>query len=253
MRTLNVMSAGSLRLPLDEIAVMASEQENIKVAITYGPSGLLREDLEQNNAAELLVSADMGHPTQLWEQKLALPPIPFAGNSLRLMVAPGVTVPNGVDRDPPIVLDWLLGDDIRIATSTPGLDPSGDYAWECFALAESFLPGAQERLAAKALQAVGGRDPKWCHPVDGKSPVARLFLEDRTDVFLGYATSALQVASQVSGLRVCKLPEGLEVHTTCGLSVLRSASPAAYMFACLLLSIRGQSRLRQYGFRTFSS
>jgi molybdate transport system substrate-binding protein len=48
-------------------------------------------------------------------------------------------------------LDRLLDPSVRLATSTPGADPSGDYTWAMFARAETVRPGAQAILQTKAL------------------------------------------------------------------------------------------------------
>ncbi len=42
---------------------------------------------------------------------------------------------------------------VKLGTSTPKADPSGDYAFEVFARPKRFKPGAQAALEAKALQA----------------------------------------------------------------------------------------------------
>lgn len=246
--SVTIRSAGSLRAGLEAVADMARTAHAIETAIEYGPSGLLRERIEAGEPAHLLASADMGHPQRLWQQKLAMPPMAFAGNSLRLILGPGADLPAEAAADPAVLIRWLQRDDVRIATSTPGLDPSGDYAWAFFEKAGAIVPGSFERLTAKACQAVGGRDPMGFLPMDGLSPVSRLFKKDRADVFVGYATSAQQVASQVEGIRIVSLPPELALHTTCGLAVIADAPPDAFRFACLLLSVPGQALLRKHGY-----
>ncbi len=252
MKRVRMMSAGSLRLPLEDIIEIARTEYQIDVSIEYGPSGVLRERIESGEDIELFASADMGHPLALWKNGFAFSPLAFAGNALCLMIAPDIDIPNGLETNLKLTVDWLEQTSVRLATSTPRLDPSGDYAWSCFALAEKCIPGSGERLSAKAIQAVGGRDPKWCHAVDGKSPVARLFLEKRADVFLGYMTSARIVEAQAPGVCIQSLPQELRVETTCGLAVLKNASFEALQLACLIASVQGESCLKKYGFRTFT-
>ena len=45
---------------------------------------------------------------------------------------------------------------MKLGTSTPKADPSGDYAFEVFRKAEAIKPGAQAALEKKALQLTGG-------------------------------------------------------------------------------------------------
>jgi ABC-type molybdate transport system substrate-binding protein len=50
----------------------------------------------------------------------------------------------------------MLDPTVRLGTSTPKADPSGDYAWEVFRRAEAVQPGSRERLEAKAIKLTGG-------------------------------------------------------------------------------------------------
>ena len=66
--------------------------------------------------------------------------------------------------------------DLKLGTSTPRADPSGDYAWEVFRKADAIRPGAFATLSHKALQLTGApssvtapssyrrlcRRPAWC-------------------------------------------------------------------------------------------
>ena len=54
---------------------------------------------------------------------------------------------------PATLLEQMLSPDVKVGTSTPKADPSGDYAFEVFAKAEALKAGARAALEAKALQA----------------------------------------------------------------------------------------------------
>ena len=54
----------------------------------------------------------------------------------------------------------MLDPGLKLATSTPGADPGGDYVWAVFARADAVHPGAKATLEAKALKSVGGADSK---------------------------------------------------------------------------------------------
>ena len=56
------------------------------------------------------------------------------------------------------MLATLLRADVRVGTSTPKADPSGDYAWALFRRADKVQPGAYAQLDAKALKLTGGAD-----------------------------------------------------------------------------------------------
>ncbi len=54
--------------------------------------------------------------------------------------------------------EWLalLSDpDLRLATSTPGCDPSGDYTWQLFSHIEERCPGVGAAIMARARPLVG--------------------------------------------------------------------------------------------------
>ena len=47
-----------------------------------------------------------------------------------------------VKASPANLLDLLLDPAVRLGTSTPKADPSGDYAWQLFEKAETLRPGS---------------------------------------------------------------------------------------------------------------
>lgn len=247
--SVTVFSAGSLRVGLEDVTALAHEEYGIQAHVEYGPSGLLRERIEAGERPHLLASADMHHPTVLWERALALPPISFVTNTLCLMLGEYAQPPATAKRDSRALVQWLLDDDVRLATSTPKLDPSGDYAWDFFRKADGVVSGAFDTLTAKAVQAVGGRNPEGFLTVDGLNPVSRLFLEDKTDVFVGYTSSARLVAAQAPKVRILEPPIEMKVNTTCGMAIMPHAHKEAYQLACLMLSQIGKQRFIEKGFR----
>ena len=68
----------------------------------------------------------------------------------------GALVRPGLDVSSATLLDRMLAADVKLGTSTPRADPSGDYAWEVFRKADKLKPGAFAALGTKALQLVGG-------------------------------------------------------------------------------------------------
>src|SRR5262245_50378110 len=151
--TIHLYAAGSLRAALTEVAraFEADSGGQHKVETTFGASGLLRERIEAGAAAHVFASADTGHPKRLAEQGLAAPPVRvFARNELCALVRKGLTVNSDT------LLDVLLDPKVRLGTSTPKADPSGDYAFALFAKAEALKAGAKAIWESKALQLTGG-------------------------------------------------------------------------------------------------
>lgn len=233
-------AAGSLSDALGELATGWAEREGVALDATFAPSGLLRERIEGGEPAEVFASANMTHPAALYEAGLAAPVVLFARNRLCALTAPGVDI--GSDA----LLDTMLSDDVRLGTSTPGADPSGDYAFTLFDRAESLRPGARQALGAKALQLTGGPDSE--PPPDGRNAYAWVMDSGRADIFLTYCTNAVLAQREVAGLGIVQVPDALAVGADYGLTVLDGASEPAWRLAFHILSPAGQAVLAEYGF-----
>jgi molybdate transport system substrate-binding protein len=142
----------------------------------------------------------------------------------------------------------MLDPTVRLGTSTPKADPSGDYAREVFRRAEAVQPGSRERLEAKAIKLTGG--PAAPQPPPDRNVYAWHVAENRADLFLGYCTNAKAFKSELPDGRVVELPRELAVGAEYGLSLLEtSAAPrAAAALALYILSNDGQQVLQKYGF-----
>lgn len=139
----------------------------------------------------------------------------------------------------------MLDPEVKVGTSTPKADPSGDYAWELFDLAEAIKAGAAATLKGKALQLTGGPDsPK---PPTERSVYGWVMEEKQADIFLTYCTNAVIAAAEVPGLQVVDIPHDLAVGADYGLVVLRERTEAQ-AFADFILSEMGQAILRSHGF-----
>ena len=119
-----VYAAGSLRAAFSEIADRFTAQHSIPVRPEFGASGALRDRLERGESADVFASANMDHPTSLAASRRAGPVVLFAGNELCALARDGLTITSAS------LLDVILDPAIKLATSTPKVDPSGDYAWE---------------------------------------------------------------------------------------------------------------------------
>lgn len=233
-------AAGSLRGVMTEIVQAFERESGVKVAATFGPSGVLRDRIVAGAAAQVFASANMEHPQALAAAGLARAPRAFARNGLCLLARSGAVA------GPAAVLDAMLSPGLRLGTSTPGSDPSGDYAFESFAKAETLRPGARATLSQKALKLVGAADSP--QPPAGRSAYAWHLTEDRADLFLTYCTNAVTARAEIPALEQFALPAAMSVEAEYGMTLINGAPPAAARLFDYILSPAGQQRLAAHGF-----
>lgn len=233
-------AAGSLRGALTDVAKAFEASTGVQVQAKYGPSGLLRDEIDKGARAEVFASANMSHPQSLANAGKSGPVVKFARNSLCALVRPGLRV------EPATLLDRMLDPRIKLGTSTPKADPSGDYAWEVFRKADPIKPGSFAALESKALQLTGG--PASAAPPPGKSVYGWHVAEGRADIFLTYCTNAVVAQRENPGEQIVPLPEALAVGADYGLTVMKDASPNGEKLAAFILSPEGQRILASHGF-----
>ena len=225
---MRVLAAGSLK-PVWP-ALMSHFQQPVDTR--FGPAGLLREQIEAGEPCDLFASASEAHPQKLLAAGRALAIISFATNKLCITVRSDRLQPGD---------DWyqlLTRDSLRIATSTPAADPSGDYAQELF----SRMGQAGQEVRQRAIPLVGGRD-------SAAIPAGRLAAEwiintDQADLFIGYA-SYRGALSQIAGLTVVDIPEAINpiARYTCAV-----ITPEAGRLAAFLRSEQATAVLEEAGF-----
>ena len=239
---LRLYAAGSLRRALTEVATAFTEATGVRVEGTFGASGLLRERLEGSERGDAFASADMDHPRRLAAQGRAGTVTVFTRNRLCALARPGLMA---ASED---LLDRMLDPAVRLGTSTPKADPSGDYAWAVFERAEAVRAGARVRLEAKALMLTGGREAPAPSP-SGRSVYTELIASGAADLFLTYCTNATVSQRELPEARVIELPPSLTVGADYGVTALRGPREAdAARLIAFLLSSEGQAILRRYGF-----
>ena len=235
-----VYAAGSLREAFTEIARQHEARTGQPVALTFGASGLLRERIEKGEPAQVFASADTDHPQRLAARGGWQPATGFTRNALCALIS------EQINATPDTLLATLLRADVRVGTSTPRADPSGDYAWVLFRKADGVQPGAYAQLDAKALKLTGGADsPK---PPAGRGTYAWVMDQRQADVFLTYCTNAVAAQAEVPRLRVVQLPAALQVGAAYGLTVRSDAPASATTFAQTLLQPPAQAVLQRMGF-----
>jgi ABC-type molybdate transport system substrate-binding protein len=233
-------AAGSLRSALTEVASAFEAASGQKVDAKYGPSGTLKDETAGGMRAEVFASANMEHPKALAAAGKSGPVVLFARNRLCALVRPGLAV------EPATLLDRMLDPNVKLGTSTPRADPSGDYACEMFRKADKLKPGAFVALEQKALQLTGGPNAPTAPP--GRTIYGVLVAEGKADIFLTYCTGAIEARKQNAGQQIVALADELAVGADYGLTVLTRASPQAYQFAMFILSMDGQRVLARHGF-----
>jgi len=239
--TVKVYAAGSLTAALKDI-IAAAKLPDTEVVPTFGPAGGLRERIEKGEDADLFLSADLASPEKLAaEGKLVMPPVAFARNEMC------VAANKSRDLTPAKILDEMLSDKIKLATSTPGVDPGGDYALAVFKKAEAIHPGADKALTEKALHLLGG--PNAMVPTLNHTPLATIFLDNHADLLLYYCSGAPALTKEMPDVVSIPVPPALEPGPVYGMALLKP-NPDAMRLGLFILSEQGQAILVKHGLKT---
>jgi molybdate transport system substrate-binding protein len=235
--TVEIYAAGSLRGVVTELAKEAGTAYNIDVKSSFGGSGSLRERIEKGESPDLFMSADINSPRQLEALgRTTVPAIPFARNSMCIVSerAAGVTASNLVKR--------MLSKTVRLKTSTPVADPSGDYAWAIFERIESLHPGAGAVLKEKAQATMNIN----ATPAASQSAAAALFASKQIDMSITYCSGSANLVRELPELASLAVPPQLDPHPLYGMVIL-SNRPQAQKLALFLLSEKGQELIASQG------
>ncbi len=236
-----LLSAGSLKVALTQVAEEFQATTGIPVQGSFAPAGALRERIEQGETAQVFASASMNHPEKLAAAGKAAPAVIFARNRVCALTD------DDIQTSPETLLDTLLSDKVRLGVSTPGRDPLGDYTVQLIQKTEAVRSGAAEKLKAKATRLTGGLDsPK---PPEGRNAYGWVIETELADVFLTYCTNAILAQKEVPSLKIVQIPEAYAVGADYGLTVMNDAPEDAWKFAFYILSPRGQSILARHGFQ----
>ena len=236
----SLYAAGSLRGALTGIVKAFEAATGNKIEAKYGASGLLKNEIAAGAKADVFASANMEHPQALHDTNKSGPVVLFARNTLCALVKPGLKV------DSASLLDRMLDPNVKLGTSTPKADPSGDYAFEVFRKAEAVKPGAQAALEKKTLQLTG--NTASAAPPAGRIVYSWHVAEGRADIFLTYCTNALVAQKENPGQQIVALPDNLAVGADYGLTIITGSSSAAQQFADFIMSAAGQKILVGHGF-----
>lgn len=235
---LPLLAAGSLRLALTPLLNHFTQLTGIEVAAQYGPAGLLRERIEAGEPCALFASANREHPQHLLTAGKATETHTFTCNQLVL-----TTLKSGE------WLELLADPTLRIGTSTPGCDPSGDYTWALFDKLELLQPGLGQQLRQRAIPLVGGRDTLSIPP--GELASAWILHQGFADVFIGYAHYGKALARHTDIRCVAIAPEH-NIQCEYQLAVLENSAEVMALVE-FILSPDGQRFLTSAGFLPLTS
>lgn len=243
--TLHVYTSGSFVGPLKEMASRYTGETGQAVDIVTGPAGILRQRIEKGADADVYISANLANAQRLAPEHLGSPAVIVARNTLCVLARSQLHLTAGN------LVDTLLKPSVKIGTSTPGADPSGDYAWAWFARLDATHPGAGKALRDKAQKLVGSAvKPK----IPGHANAVTWFLQQgRVDAFISYCSTHQPHASPPPGLVRIAIPAALSIPVNYAMSVLlHPGKPArqidAYRFANFLMTPDSQGKLHRYGF-----
>ncbi len=236
LNNIRVLAAGSLRLVWPELIDAFKAHQRINVETEFGPAGLLCQRIQQGETCHLFASANAAHPQTLLTSGKALSVAVFTHNQLCLSVKTALISASA---------DWLalLTDpSLRVATSTPQSDPSGDYTWQLFDLIEQHYAGRGNALKDRALQLVGG--PKSPVVPAGEMAASWLLENDRADIFIGYRNYAARLKN-LKTLTVLDIPSPFQVQADYALAICQAE---AQPLADFLLTAQAKRILQQAGF-----
>src|SRR5258708_15132555 len=175
---IRVMAAGSVKDAFTAIFADYTKRYGDSFAPVWGPSGVLRERLQNGEAFDIFASAALPHAETLTDAGVSGPSVLFARNALCIVTDANLQL------DSKNLIETLLRPDIRIGTATPVSDPAGDYTWEMFHKIDAKRPGAFETLSKKAQQLFGG--PGTSTPVNGRPPPAAALHYLQIDFFISH-------------------------------------------------------------------
>lgn len=233
-------AAGSLRAALTQVLQRFERDTGVRVIVSYGASGLLRDRLEGGEASDVFASANMEHPQSLTAAGLAGPVRRFARNQLCALTTPRLAIA------PQQVLATMLDTAVKLGSSTPRADPSGDYAFKVFDRAERVQAGAGAALRAKVRTLTGGPDSP--PPPPDRNVYGLLVERGDADLFLTYCTNAVLARREAPALHSVALPAELAVGADYGVVAMKAASADGRRLADYLLGAPAREILAQAGF-----
>lgn len=232
-----IYAAGSLKSVLTEIAPSLEAISQKSIILHFGPAGLLREKIEQGAPCDLFLSANQAHCRRLINKGIFSYYRDLTRNSLCL------TIKKQYFEQEVNWLSYLQHSTLRIATSTPIADPSGDYTWQLFDKIEQRQQGLGNELKHRVLPLVGGINTIAIPP---DHIAATWLLENNyADIFIGY-NHYRNIIAQHSELTSISIPDKDNIDIIYGLAYQQKIIAPIVDYLC---SAQCQEFFTLYGYK----
>ncbi|WP_295195967.1 molybdate ABC transporter substrate-binding protein [Veillonella sp.] len=224
---ITVSAAASLQAAMTELKTNFIKEHNMdesQIAINFGGSGTLRQQIESGAPASIFVSADEKNMKMLQDKQLVDNVKPLTANSLVLIMQKDKT---------PVKIDQL-GSVNRLAIGTVETVPAGKYAKETLT----------------ALNLWNQVEPNIVYAKDVKA-VAAYVAEGSAEAGFVYKTDALDLKEKVQITDTAPANSHTPILYPIGI-VTKYDSPLAQEFYKYLTSEEAQKVLEKYGFAPVS-
>ena len=219
-QTLTIYAAASLTAAFDDLATLMEQQNPaVDVQVTYDGSSTLVAQIESGAPADVFASADEKNMAVLTEQNLVETATLFAGNTLRIAVAPGN--PLGIAGLADLAAHGVIT--VLCAPQVP-----------CGAASAALLGGAGVRFTAASEE-------------QNVTAVVTKVAEGEADAGLVYATDIAANPDTLEGVTPAGAANVVS-HYPIGVVTDSPRAEAAQAFVDLVLSREGQAVLAGQGF-----
>lgn len=205
MDLITLAVAGSVTSVATVIAHRFTTLKGTEFTLHSGPAGLLADQIFDGLPTDIYISASTTGPERLHRAGLFGAPRVIAHNRMVLVAAPEIAVASDD------ALTLLADPRWRIAHSTPGADPSGDYATAFIDRLSAVEPSLSRDIRRRSACLFGAALPDPAQTAN--SPACAALRKGKADLFLVYATTAQRMTGEVAGSRVFPLPEYLSPKT----------------------------------------
>lgn len=224
---ITVSAAASMQAAITELKTNFIKSHNMdesQIAINFGGSGTLRQQIENGAPVSIFVSADQKNMKILEDKKLVENVKPFTANSLVLIMQKDKT---------PVKIEQL-GTINRLAIGTVETVPAGKYAKETLTYLNLWKQVEPKIVYAKDVKAV-----------------AAYVAEGSADAGFVYKTDALDLQDKVQIVDTAPASGHTPILYPIGI-VTKYDSPLAKEFYDYLTSDEAQKILEKYGFAPVS-
>lgn len=232
--------AGSVAGVVAGIAQQFHSESGHAVEIRQGPAGLLAKAILEGIPVDLYIAASATGPRTLHDAGLFEAHRIIAHNRMELVLRPGLKA----GTDDPLIL--LADPRWRIGMSTPGADPSGDYASAFLDALACDLPDLAKCLRSRCISLYGGILPDPSQPV--RSPALEALRESKADMLIAYGTTALRIAETLPGASYLPLPLAYAPRTDVCACTRKDASEDVTDFLAYLCGNVARRKLEEAGF-----